>query len=395
MKVEKILIFTTNPFPYGMAATNRIISYAKGFIKNGKNVEVICMRRTESIENVYNIKNKGYYQGIKYTYLSESPIKSKFFVLRRFHNFSSLVLLFIFSIKKTDNETVSIYYASKTSLLFVLWLINILIGGIILKEESEHPDIYLRDKNYFSRILFGKIHYKLFDGFLLMTKSLILYFTLKTKVPCVQIPMTVELDRFDKIAKKNSKKLNHIVYTGVLDDNKDGIDILINAFAEVVKKYDNYKLYLYGSVHSKEKMQKYQRLIRQLKITQLVYFKGRVSRDAITRKIINAKILVLPRPDSIQAQNGFPTKLGEYLATGNPTLVTSVGEIPDYLTDSKNSYIAIPGDAISLKNKMFEIIENYSKAKEVGLKGRQIAEIHFNNINQTKKIISFIENSFS
>ena len=114
----------------------------------------------------------------------------------------------------------------------------------------------------------------------------------------------------------------------------------------------------------------------------------------ITNKILEAKILVLPRPDSLQAQHGFPTKLGEYLATGNPTLVTSVGEIPDYLTDNLDCYIAAPGNVESLKNKLLEIIEDYPKAKKVGLRGRKIAEIHFNNMNQTKKIIRTIEKLF-
>ena len=43
---------------------------------------------------------------------------------------------------------------------------------------------------------------------------------------------------------------------------------------------------------------------------------------------------------------------------------------------------------------MLEIIENYSNAMKAGLEGRKIAEIHFSNINQTKKIITFIENYF-
>ena len=30
-------------------------------------------------------------------------------------------------------------------------------------------------------------------------------------------------------------------------------------------------------------------------------------------KILKGSVLVLPRPDSIQARNGFSTKLGEYL----------------------------------------------------------------------------------
>ncbi len=395
MKVEKILIFTTTPFPYGMAATNRIISYAKGFIENGKQVEVICMNSTENADNIFNLKAEGYYQGIRFIYLSGSTVKSNNFILRRFHKLTSLISLFIFSINSINNVTASIYYSSNTSSALVLWFVNKLSNGIFLKEESEYPDIYLNNKNYHSKYIFRKIHYKLFDGFLLMTKRLILYFSSKTKAPCIQIPMTVELDRFENGLKKSNEKTDQIIYTGILDDSKDGIDILINAFAKVVKKHNNYELHLYGSAHSKEKMQKYYEMVKQLEITQSVYFMGRVSRDVITSKIKNARILVLPRPDSIQAQNGFPTKLGEYLATGNPTLVTSVGEIPDYLTDSKNSFIAIPGDVLSLKNKMLEIIENYPKAKEVGLRGREVAKIHFNNISQTKKIISFIENSFS
>jgi len=62
------------------------------------------------------------------------------------------------------------------------------------------------------------------------------------------------------------------------------------------------------------------------------------------------------------------------------------------LTDNLNCYIAEPGNVQSLTNKMFEIIENYPKAKKIGLRGRKIAEIHFNNFNQTKKIITSVEN---
>ena len=49
-------------------------------------------------------------------------------------------------------------------------------------------------------------------------------------------------------------------------------------------------------------------------------------------------MLVLARPDNIQAKGGFPTKLGEYLATGNPVVVTKVGEIPNYLIDGVNAF---------------------------------------------------------
>lgn len=54
----------------------------------------------------------------------------------------------------------------------------------------------------------------------------------------------------------------------------------------------------------------------------------------------NAEALVLDRPNSLQAQYGFPTKLGEYLLTGNPVVVTKVGDIPLYLKDGVSALLS-------------------------------------------------------
>ena len=382
-----------------MAATNRIISYGKGFVGNGKKTEVICLRRTENADNIRNYKRNGYFENIKFTYLSKSTVKSKFFIMRRVHNFFSYVSLFFNSLKKINNSTLSIYYSSNPYPLLLIWFANKLKKGLLFKEESEHP--YIRENKFIAKFLFENVHYNLFDGYLLMTKNLISYFNSTSKIPHIHVPMTVDLDRFDNNFKNNNDDLNYIVFTGGIDDKKEGIDILLKAFAEIVKKYNSYKLHLYGSTYhrdgsteSEQVLKKHYRLIEQLGISDFVDFKGRVNREVITNKILEAKILVLPRPDSLQAQHGFPTKLGEYLASGNPTLVTSVGEIPDYLTDNLDCYIAAPGNVESLKNKLLEIIEDYPKAKKVGLRGRKTAEIHFNNMNQTKKIISIVENNF-
>ena len=377
-----------------MAATNRIISYGKGFVGNGKKTEVICLRRTENENNIKNYKRNGYFENIKFTYLSKSTVKSKFFIMRRVHNFFSYVSLFFNSLKKINNSTLSIYYSSNPYPLLLIWFANKLKKGLLFKEESEHPYVYLQHTKFIAKFLLKNAHYNLFDGHLLMTKNLLSYFNATSKIPHIHVPMTVELDRFDTNLKNHNDYLDYIVFTGGIDDKKEGIDILFKAFAEVVKKYNSYRLHLYGSTYHQHSLKKYYRLVEQLGISNFVDFKGRVNREVITKKILEAKILVLPRPDSLQAQHGFPTKLGEYLASGNPTLVTSVGEIPDYLTDHLDCYIAAPGNVESLKGKLLEIIENYPKAKKVGLRGRKIAEIHFNNMNQTKKIIRIVENNF-
>jgi len=42
-----IYIITDEPFPYGRAATNRIICYCKGFVVNNASTKVICIKPHE------------------------------------------------------------------------------------------------------------------------------------------------------------------------------------------------------------------------------------------------------------------------------------------------------------------------------------------------------------
>ena len=194
----------------------------------------------------------------------------------------------------------------------------------------------------------------------------------------------------DLITKTLSKK-KRIAYCGVLNDEKDGTDILIRAFAEIHKQYPEYSLSLYGIPVKKEDMNRYLQIVSELNISNNVFFHGKVSNDIIPALLSEASILVLPRPYSIQAEHGFPTKLGEYLATGNPVLVTPVGDIPEYLKDNENAYFIEPGNINSLVTKCVELIEDKIKSKKIGKNGRAIAMKYFNNINQTKQIISFYE----
>jgi len=99
----------------------------------------------------------------------------------------------------------------------------------------------------------------------------------------------------------------------------------------------------------------------------------------------------LARPNNIQAENAFPTKLGEYLASSTPVVVTAVGEIPNYLKDGKSAFIAKPGDSENFANKIEEALSDYENALQVGINGRRVAETHFNNKIQTVKIIKFIQ----
>jgi len=100
--------------------------------------------------------------------------------------------------------------------------------------------------------------------------------------------------------------------------------------------------------------------------------------------------LLLARPNNIQAKGGFPTKLGEYLASGVPVVITNVGEISQYLTDKKNAYIAEPDNPISFASKIKEALQNYNEAKFIGEKGKEVANNVFSYKVQGRYLIEMI-----
>lgn len=385
---EKIYIVTDAAMPIGMAATNRILAYAKGFKINEVNCEIIIFRKTEPHQNPINKISVGKIDGIKFKYLHHSPIKSSHFIQRRLDNLIGIIRLFIFGIFEVKKKSAIIYYSSHTAPVFILKMIKGFKKILILKEESEHPSVRKQTMNFFDSIIFKYIHYHLFDGYLIMTQHLMNYFNQKyPRKPKIKIPMTVDFARF---TKNNITKKKQITYIGTLNDHKDGLNILIEAFSKIAFNFPDYSLQIYGEAKNQNEFNKYKNRVLNLGIEDRVCFNGKISGVLIPEKLFQSSVLVLPRPDSQQAQNGFPTKLGEYLASHNPVIVTSVGEIPIYLEDGVSAYIASAGNIESLKEKITEVLNNPVKASLIGKNGRKVAEKYFNNISQTNKTLDFI-----
>ena len=119
-----------------------------------------------------------------------------------------------------------------------------------------------------------------------------------------------------------------------------------------------------------------------------VTFTGLVSSYELPQVLKDAECLVLARPDTLQAKYGFPTKLGEYLLTENPVVVTSVGEIPLYLDDHVNAYLTTPGDSSKIASSIIEALTS-STANEIGKAGAVVAKTNFNCEIESQKVISF------
>lgn len=202
--------------------------------------------------------------------------------------------------------------------------------------------------------------------------------------------MIVDTIRFNGLLKQPSEP--YIAYCGTASNNKDGVDQLIKAFALVVKKHHEYKLYIIGSTPSKKQRFGNFELVKELGIEKNVVFTGAISATQMPQMLKNASVLALDRPDNQQAKYGFPTKLGEYLLTGNPVVVTKVGDIPLFLKDGVSALLAAPNDAHDFADNLCWVIENPDKAKVIGENGKRVAERSFNYLTETKKLVNIIFN---
>ena len=270
----------------------------------------------------------------------------------------------------------------------------------LVTELNEYNDIWdihstnrlqiLRNKK-FNSLLKNKIFPKL-DICLVMTDVLINHYKkfsgLKETIAFLKVPMTVDLRRFDGISIKKQYGRPYIAYCGSGGFYTNGLDILIRSFSLIAPEFPDLRLYI--AAFWGQDGDRMIELIHETKMKEKITYLGILEREEIPSFLFGAEVLVLPRPKSRQAKGGFPTKLGEYLATGKPVCASKVGEIPDYLVDGVSAYLCEPGNIESLADSLRRALINKEEAARIGLNGKRIAYLNFNMKFQAKRIFEFL-----
>jgi len=210
------------------------------------------------------------------------------------------------------------------------------------------------------------------------------------KIPVSILNMIVEPDRYSCSYSSIDSKYKDIVYVGTMYGDKDGVYYLLEAFLKIYQDYPDSRLILIGDNTKVLQMQRINDILSKIQYSDRIIFTGQLDRKSVIEKINSAYCLVLARPNNIQAKYGFPTKLGEYLSTGKPIVITSVGEIPLYLKDGMNAYIAKPDDVNSFADKLRECLNDPKKASLIGKKGQELVYKEFNYCECTKIIVRSI-----
>jgi len=356
------------------AATNRLLAFVKAFDEFGVKTSVIFILSDVRIKLPDDFGKVSF---ISLTLGHSIKIKYGNYYLQ-FALSIYPVYQFIRSLNKNDN--VLLFGAMNYVFLFSLHKkLN------LYHERTEHPDAV--------RTINAKLYKKKcknLNGLFVISTYLKEYFSnLGVKKDNIHIVnMIVDTNRF-KGLKKEVDNEKYIAYCGSIGNNKDGVDYLIRAYKIVAEKIDDVKLYIIGKVVASKEKEEYLSYIKENNLEDRIIFTGMVSADDMPQLLKNADALVLARPFSI-FHFGFPTKLGEFLLTGNPTVVTNVGDIERFLKDGESSLIAEPGNVQDIANKIEWVLTHPKESEAIGKKGCDVAMKYFNYRIEAQKLLDVI-----
>lgn len=371
--INDIMIIIMQRYIPTLAGVRRILAISKGLGEKGVCVKIVFLSTSCGLKCEEQIPN------VSFEYWGDS-ISCK----NQFLGVVSSAWKLLFKLPKKE----PIYYYGLIPLVMLLLSFH---KRNYYHEFTEYPPFI------FGKGLYGHIQQKLHIHFMRHCKN-IFVISKRLKKYCVNrgvnekniyiLNMLVDNNRFAHLSR--NPKERYIAYCGNGENFKDGVDGLIKSFAIIAKKDLDIKLYLLGKgPQSDIDVQK--EIIRENHLENRVCMLGLVSANEVPSILMNAEILALARPNNIQAEYGFPTKVGEYLLTGNPIVLTKVGELSDFLVDGETCFFAEPDNPEDFATKLLWLLTNEKEARKIGEKGKIVAQNNFNYKLETDKIIRLLK----
>ncbi len=195
-----------------------------------------------------------------------------------------------------------------------------------------------------------------------------------------ELPFGVDLNIFTPrekdlslLSKYGFKKEEQIIlFVGGLDKAHyfKGVENLIRAFSKIYKNRA-VSLILAGEGELKSY---YQKIARDLGMSEKIIFVGMVSNDDLSKYYNLADIFTLP---SIDGSEAFGLVLLEAMACGRPIIASSLPGVRTIVDDYKTGLLVKPNNIIDLAEKLNYLLENSDKQKEFGQNARKKVEENY------------------
>ncbi|RLE38558.1 hypothetical protein DRJ17_03535 [Candidatus Woesearchaeota archaeon] len=185
------------------------------------------------------------------------------------------------------------------------------------------------------------------------------------------MPDGVESGFKSKISKKlvRSKlgltsKNKVVVYLGDAEVY-DGLDILYNAFKDLVKEIPEARLLVVGN--GRKYFQRLKKVVLNSPIKEKVIYTGWVQRHEVPNFLNAGDVGVIPSRKRLSTDAIYTFRIFEYFNIGLPVVISNLETLKTIVTN-KLGRITRAGDALALKNSLYDLLSTNFKPNKKDLK---------------------------
>ena len=377
------------PFPNGMAASNRVQLLARALAEQAVRVEVWSLMHTERPPAVENPRSKGSYRGVAFEYLCGSSTRPETFIGRRavaVRAWLAAVLRLVELRRDTSVGCVYLWFTVQRWTWGRLLMLQLLRGLSlpVVVELNERPWSLRSRRSLLERLVSPLSGAR---GVIAISSLLSTWAAdesrrrgLSTEV--LEVPILVDLA--EQAPGRISPDDPPNVLFAASPGYREATRFILDAMRTVWEDHPESRLVISGTRPGDA-----QWLAGELQDPR-VRLTGRVSRAELLELYSRANALLAPLFDDTRSKARFPTKIGEYLASGRPIVTNAVGEIVRYFEDGRSAFVSAPGDPVAFGRKICEALADADKANEVGTAGRRVAESNFDYRLHAAKLLAFM-----
>lgn len=159
-----------------------------------------------------------------------------------------------------------------------------------------------------------------------------------------------------------------------------GVDMLIDAFADLLKSHPDLRLLIVGDGPIQDEMETKS---AQLGVRSFVKFTGRVPHARMAEYVAAMDVAVSPRATFYAS----PMKILEYMAMSKPVVAPDMPNIRDIIDDGRTGMLFEPESVLSLRNQMGMLIDNPPLRESIGIAARAKIEAQLNWKQNAERVV--------
>jgi glycosyltransferase involved in cell wall biosynthesis len=369
-------------FPHGMAATSRVRLLSLALVERGHRVTVLSSRVTERPPVVHNQATSGQWRGVRFIYTTGTTVRHSSFWIRRAVEIKGIVMVAVWLRRFKRNPGVDCVYLWGNVMRrtvrragFELLLRSLRIPWVV--ELNELPWTLRSDCSLIearTSPLSGAAGAVCISAFLERWARDWSGQHLRPLELC-RIPIVVDMAEFPEPKPIRSEPLR-VLYAADIGYVEE-LEMVLGAMDIVWRWRPDSELIITGWDGGEPGARNQLARIDTVAKPGNVVVAGRLPRSELIELYQTSAALLAPLTDTPRSHARFPTKIGEYLASGRPLVTTNIGEVGRVFADGVDAYVADRADCESFAEAIRRALDDREDPSILARRRRSLARQSF------------------